>query len=148
MPCKIAEVKETGSEVEVAAKVEAAKPALVPPTPASPTPAKPAVDVDSVKERVLALVAEKTGYPVDMLDLDLDLEADLGIDTVKQAEVMATIREAYGIVRDDTVKLRDFPTLARVIQFVHDRKPGLRATQSAAGARSDVRPNLRREANN
>ena len=83
-----------------------------------------------MKERVLALVAEKTGYPVDMLDLDLDLEADLGIDTVKQAEVMATIREAYGIVRDDTVKLRDFPTLARVIQFVYDRKPGLRATQS------------------
>src|SRR5579864_1980879 len=66
-----------------------------------------------------------------MLDLDLDLEADLGIDTVKQAEVMATIREAYGIVRDDTIKLRDFPTLARVIQFVHDRKPELRAAQPA-----------------
>ena len=106
--------------------MEAAKPAFVSPTPASPTPAKPAVDGGSVKERVLALVAEKTGYPVDMLDLDLDLEADLGIDTVKQAEVMATIREAYGIVRDDTIKLRDFPTLARVIQFVHDRKPDLR----------------------
>ena len=37
---------------------------------------------------------EQTGYPPDMLDLDLDLEADLGIDTVKQAEVFATIREA------------------------------------------------------
>ncbi len=36
-----------------------------------------------------------------MLDLDLDLEADLGVDTVKQAEVMATIREAYGIPRDE-----------------------------------------------
>ena len=39
----------------------------------------------------------KTGYPQDMLDLDLDLEADLGIDTVKQAELFATVREAYGI---------------------------------------------------
>ena len=27
-----------------------------------------------------------TGYPPDLLDLDLDLEADLGVDTVKQAE--------------------------------------------------------------
>ena len=97
---------------------------------------KPAVDGDPVKERVLALVAEKTGYPVDMLDLDLDLEADLGIDTVKQAEVMATIREAYGIVRDDTIKLRDFPTLARVIQFVHDRKPDLRSPQPVPIPRS------------
>ena len=30
-----------------------------------------------------------------MLDLDLDLEADLGIDTVKQAEMFAAIRAAY-----------------------------------------------------
>ena len=40
-------------------------------------------------KRILAIVAEKTGYPKDMLDLDLDLEADLGVDTVKQAELMA-----------------------------------------------------------
>ena len=51
---------------------------------------------------VLALVAEKTGYPQEMLDLDLDLEADLGVDTVKQAEVFAAIRETYGIPRDDS----------------------------------------------
>ena len=38
---------------------------------------------------MLDLVAEQTGYPRDMLDLDLDLEADLGIDTVKQAEMFA-----------------------------------------------------------
>ena len=107
----------------VASRVEVRRP-----TPLPPTPLNPVVEGDPVKERVLALVAEKTGYPVDMLDLDLDLEADLGIDTVKQAEVMASIREAYGIVRDDTIKLRDFPTLARVIQFVHDRIPEFQAT--------------------
>ena len=42
---------------------------------------------------VLEIVAEQTGYPADMLDPDLDLEADLGIDTVKQAEMFAAIRE-------------------------------------------------------
>ena len=108
----------------VEAKVEAKPPAPVPVAPPAP-----AAKGDAVKDRVLALVAEKTGYPVDMLDLDLDLEADLGVDTVKQAEVMATIREAYGIVRDDKIKLRDFPTLAHVIRFVHDRRPDLRADQ-------------------
>ena len=46
-----------------------------------------------------------------MLDLDLDLEADLGVDTVKQAEVFATIREAYNIARDENRKLRDYPNL-------------------------------------
>ena len=52
--------------------------------------------------RVVALVAEQTGYPPELLDLDLDLEADLGIDTVKQAELFAQVRETYGIERDET----------------------------------------------
>jgi len=86
---------------------------------------------DGVKERVLALVAEKTGYPVDMLDLDLDLEADLGVDTVKQAEVFAAVREAYAIPRDEKLRLRDFPTLAHVIRFVHKRRPETAAVKAS-----------------
>jgi acyl transferase domain-containing protein/acyl carrier protein/NAD(P)-dependent dehydrogenase (short-subunit alcohol dehydrogenase family) len=105
--------------------------------PAPPISSKPAGD--PVKDRVLALVAEKTGYPIDMLDLDLDLEADLGVDTVKQAEVFATIREAYGIVRDDQLRLRDFPTLAHVIRFVHDRRPDL-AVKAPVPPTKEVKP--------
>src|SRR5674536_264075 len=71
--------------------------------------------------KVLAVVAEVTGYPEDMLALELDLEADLGVDTVKQAEVFATIRETFGIERDENLKLRDYPTLEAVIGFVRDR---------------------------
>ena len=70
---------------------------------------------------MLEVVAEQTGYPTELLDMDLDLEADLGIDTVKQAEVFATIRETYGIERDDALKLRDYPTLNHVVGFVNDR---------------------------
>ena len=111
-----------------------------PPAPVSVATPAPAAKGDAVKDRVLALVAEKTGYPVDMLDLDLDLEADLGVDTVKQAEVMATIREAYGIVRDDKIKLRDFPTLAHVCRFVHDRRPDLRADQPSTAQPTPTAP--------
>ena len=56
-----------------------------------------------------------------MLDLDLDLEADLGVDTVKQAEMFAAVRAAYNIPRDETMKLRDFPTLAHVIKFARNQ---------------------------
>ena len=125
-------------EVRSEAKVEAKQEAKAEPrfeakaAPAAAVPLRPATEGDPVRERVLALVAEKTGYPVDMLDLDLDLEADLGVDTVKQAEVFASIREAYGIVRDETVKLREFPTLAHVIRFVHQRRPELGSAQAAA----------------
>ena len=87
--------------------------------PAAPAPA-PVPAVDEIREKILEIVAEKTGYPKDMLALDLDLEADLGIDTVKQAEMFAAVRQAYGIARDPNLKLRDFPTLAHVIQFARD----------------------------
>ena len=108
------------------------------PEPAPSTPSHGQAESDSVKERIRALVSEKTGYPVDMLDLDLDLEADLGVDTVKQAEVMATIREAYGIPRDDRIKLRDFPTLAHVIGFVHERKPELVTARATPPPRKEA----------
>jgi acyl transferase domain-containing protein/NAD(P)-dependent dehydrogenase (short-subunit alcohol dehydrogenase family) len=100
--------------------------------PVTSAPPKPAANDDPVKEKILALVAEKTGYPKDMLDVDLDLEADLGVDTVKQAEVFATIREAYNIPRDEHRKLRDYPTLAHVIRFVHEKRPDLAAAPTTA----------------
>ncbi|HSF87346.1 MAG TPA: SDR family NAD(P)-dependent oxidoreductase, partial [Acidimicrobiia bacterium] len=53
--------------------------------------------------------------------------ADLGIDTVKQAETFAAIRDAYGIERDDNLALRDYPTLNDVIGFVYERAEGLAA---------------------
>src|SRR3954462_11639850 len=65
-----------------------------------------------------------------MLDPELDLEADLGIDTVKQAEVFAAIRERYGIERDDSLKLRDYPTLRHVVGFVEERLPQTPAPQA------------------
>jgi len=95
---------------------------------ATPTPSaapEPGAASDPVAEKVLSIVAEQTGYPSDMLDLELDLEADLGIDTVKQAETFAAVREAYEISRDDDLELREFPTLGHVIQFVRDRRPDL-----------------------
>src|ERR1019366_8827540 len=69
-------------------------------------------------------------------------EADLGIDTVKQAEMFASIRETYNIPRDPNVKLRDFPTLAHVIQFVYDRRPDLQsaAPVPAAAAAGPIAP--------
>jgi acyl transferase domain-containing protein/acyl carrier protein/NAD(P)-dependent dehydrogenase (short-subunit alcohol dehydrogenase family) len=105
-----------------------------PPAPAAKGDSKFDPNSDPVKERILGLVAEKTGYPVDMLDLDLDLEADLGVDTVKQAEVLATIRETYKIPRDENRKLRDYPTLAHVIRFVYEKRPDLAGTVSAPSA--------------
>jgi hypothetical protein len=73
---------------------------------------------DGVEEAIINLVAEKTDYPPDMLDLDLDLEADLGVDTVKQAEVFAGRQPAAERVPDPgprgSVRARPRPGFAAV----------------------------------
>lgn len=73
---------------------------------------------EEVKEAVLKLLAEKTGYPQEMLDTGLDLEADLGIDTVKQAEFISEVRTKYGIPRIEGLKIAEYPTIQHIVQFV------------------------------
>ena len=87
---------------------------------ASPVAAQGAVDRDAICQKVLAVVSQKTGYPPEMLDMGLDLEADLGIDTVKQAEMFAEVRTYYGIPRREDLRLADYNTLARVVDFVEE----------------------------
>jgi len=131
----------SGKRVEVTAATPVKVPQPLAPTPEPSRQALPPVVVDAVKDRILALVVEKTGYPQDMLDLDLDLEADLGVDTVKQAEMFAAIREIYNIPRDENRKLRDYPTLAHVIRFVYEKRPDLTvapALQPASAAEAKV----------
>ena len=57
----------------------------------------------------MSIVSEMTGYPPELLDLDLDLEADLGVDTVKQAEVFAAVRERFGVERDEHLQAARLP---------------------------------------
>ena len=55
------------------------------------------------------------------------------------------IREIYSIPRDETCKLRDFPTLAHVIRFVYDRRPDLAVRSRIAprpGRSRSPRPHL------
>ncbi len=89
--------------------------------------------------RVTAVVAEMTGYPSELLEPDLDLEADLGVDTVKQAEVFAAVRGHYGLERDENLQLRDFPTLRHVAGWVREHAgPGAAPAADAAPASTPV----------
>ena len=75
-------------------------------------------EIEEIRKTILALLSEKTGYPPDMLDTSLDLEADLGIDTVKQAEFISEVREKFDIPRIEGLKIAEFPTIEHIINFV------------------------------
>jgi acyl transferase domain-containing protein len=64
----------------------------------APAPAAaPALDADAVLGSVLAVVAERTGYPVDMIEPGLDLEADLSVDSIKRAEIAGELAVRLGL---------------------------------------------------
>ncbi|MGV6849681.1 MAG: SDR family NAD(P)-dependent oxidoreductase, partial [Marinibacterium sp.] len=77
--------------MEVADAVTGGAPAAVPaqaPLPTGPTP-------EAVTAKLLDLISERTGYPPEMLGRDLNLEADLGIDSIKRVEILAGLRLAF-----------------------------------------------------
>ena len=138
-----------GASAAATAPAPAPAPVAARPAPAAPAPAAPApvpaapvtptstiaasLDLfEQVREVLMRNVVEKTGYPEDMLELDLDLEADLGIDTVKQVDIFARTREAFGVTRDPSRALREFNTLRKVIEHIVERAQGAGTPAAAA----------------
>lgn len=76
------------------------------------------LDPTEVLSKVTAICAERTGYPLDLLEPGLDLEADLGIDTIKQMELVAAVRAAYAVPKVEGYSLKQTPTLAALRDFV------------------------------
>ncbi len=134
--------------VAVPAPPPVAAPSVVPVTPApaakavEPAPAAPPAPVqaiaaevaapkagaealsrDKLLDMLLGIVEEKTGYPRDMVGLDQNLEADLGIDSIKRVEVVGAMlqllpaahREA---LTDSRSKLNTQPTLNGMLDLI------------------------------
>ncbi|MEV0259897.1 SDR family NAD(P)-dependent oxidoreductase [Streptomyces sp. NPDC050617] len=78
--------------------------APAPATEASP-PTAAATDHRTVLESVLSVVAERTGYPVDMIEPELDLEADLSVDSIKRTEIAGELATRLGLPLGDGADL-------------------------------------------
>jgi acyl carrier protein len=90
------------------------------------------VSPDHVRDVLLAVVAEKTGYPPEMLDLDMGLDADLGIDSIKRVEILSALQEQ--LPEAPAVKpehLGTLQTLRQIVEFlcqVHNDSPARSAS--------------------
>lgn len=91
-PAVAAEPRNGSAHPAVAELASPAGAALVPASPAAPA----AVTRDELSRRLLDLVSKRTGYPQEMLAVDLDLEADLGVDSIKRVEILGTLAESLG----------------------------------------------------
>lgn len=87
------------------------------PVPVAPVALEPQSSAGLLLE-LQELFAQHTGYDVEELEPEYQLESDLGIDTVKQAEIFSVIREKFGVGQDDSFSLSDYQTLNAVVEFV------------------------------
>ncbi len=85
---------------------------------------------------MINFVVEQTGYPPEVVELDADLEADLGIDSIKKAQLFGELAEYFDVQPDENMTLDDFPTLRHVVNFLAaaPMKGDLPATASVASA--------------
>ncbi|MBK9655582.1 MAG: hypothetical protein IPO66_08925 [Rhodanobacteraceae bacterium] len=94
-------------------------------TPRAPHTRRPMPGPIDLPALLLSIVADKTGYPVDMLNLDMDLEGDLGIDSIKRVEILAAVDErAPDLPKVDRARLGAMRTLAEIVAALGDGTRG------------------------
>ena len=71
------------------------EPEITSPPTEDPVPVEAQISTEQVSAHLLKIVSDRTGYPSEMLDLDLDLEADLGIDSIKRVEILGALMILY-----------------------------------------------------
>ncbi|MBE0501598.1 MAG: acyltransferase domain-containing protein, partial [Desulfuromonadales bacterium] len=84
--------------------------------PSLSTPATPAVDSSRVATVLLEVIAEKTGYPIEMLEMEMALDSDLGIDSIKRVEILSALQEK--LPEAPAVKPEDLGVLQTLGQIV------------------------------
>jgi acyl carrier protein len=109
----------------------------VPTTPASPVTAvapeaktAPATSLQSpnlaaLADAMLVIVSEKTGYPAEMLEMGMDMESDLGIDSIKRVEILGAMQEQHPELPEvNPAELAELRTLQQIVDHLSDSLTG------------------------
>ncbi len=107
-----------------------------PAVPAQPAVASPRVTGEALEQYLIDFVVEQTGYPAEMVELDADLEADLGIDSIKKAQLFGELAQEFDVKSSDDLSLDDFPTLRHVKTYL-EAASGTAAANPVASARAE-----------
>ncbi|MCC6973029.1 MAG: acyltransferase domain-containing protein [Anaerolineae bacterium] len=138
-----------------------APPAPVATAPVMATPSAPVAPVaapapapvngtlaKALTEALLNVVSEKTGYPVETLELGMDVEADLGIDSIKRVEILGAMRDQFPeLPQMKPEELAELRTLGQIVDYMNAHLSGSASpvlVPSAPGATMETRPNGQR----
>jgi len=91
---------------------------------------------EQIKTMLLEVVSEKTGYPIEMLGMDLDLEADLSIDSIKRLEIVGELKDKLNLgdnienSEETFFKMASLKTLNELIQWIDELNNSFKAANT------------------
>ncbi|MDQ0456409.1 polyketide synthase [Rhizobium paknamense] len=142
-PEKLGELRTLAQILDVAGASAVAAAPVAAPAAVAAAPAKAGPSIDAVRDALLAVVSEKTGYPADVIDLGMDLEADLGIDSIKRVEILGSLKERLPQMQElAPEKLGELRTLAQILELASAGQPAVAAAPVAVAAPVSDGPSL------
>ncbi|ODH00196.1 polyketide synthase [Nostoc sp. KVJ20] len=113
-------VEEPQAEVVVKISSPPVKEVVAEPAPTTAAPVSGAtIDIVDLDKNLLAITSDKTGYPVEMLEMDMDMEADLGIDSIKRVEILGALQEMYpNLPKPNLEELSEKRTIGQVVEYL------------------------------
>ncbi|QMS91920.1 acyltransferase domain-containing protein [Nostoc edaphicum CCNP1411] len=113
-------VEEPQAEVVVKISSPPVKEVVAEPAPTTAAPVSNAtIDIVDLDKNLLAITSDKTGYPVEMLEMDMDMEADLGIDSIKRVEILGALQEMYpSLPKPNLEELSEKRTIGQVVEYL------------------------------
>ena len=100
--------------------------------------------MDDLTTLLLAVVSDKTGYPTEMLTMEMELEGDLGIDSIKRVEILSAMQdEVPSLPEVDTAVMAELVTLGQIVEYMADQihgAPAVAGTAVADPAPSSLKP--------
>lgn len=106
----------------------------------------------NLASRLLSIISDKTGYPLEMLHEQQNLEADLGIDSIKRLEILGMLFQQLEVVTVPPEDLGSLRTVAEIVGFLStpsdlrstapEEHPVIRARKTGGAPGADDNPEL------
>ena len=74
------------------------------------------VSAEEATRVVLAVLAAKTGYEPDMIEMDMALETELGVDSIKRVEILSDVQKELDVEAQDVAALARTQTVGEVVE--------------------------------
>jgi acyl carrier protein len=102
-----------------------------------------APSAEAFRDALLQAISQRTGYPIDVLDENVPLEAGLGIDSIKKVEIFSNLKEYHKYFQDEDSNEEDvleafsqLKTLQDIVEYYARR----RSDYLGAAAKADSHP--------